>query len=139
MSDIKPKAVLLIGLPGSGKTYHAKEKYVPLGYVLIDDPSVSTTDAYRLMMHTIRVTKENIVVTDPNLCSLRSRQLAIDLFTRNGYDVEVFYFKNDEASCAKNIKRRNDDRIINSFKAFQYEIPADGKVLEVYAPNNLDN
>lgn len=118
------KAILIIGLPGSGKTYLAINKYVPLGYFLIDDPTVIPNDA------TLRLNK--VVITDPNLCNETVRLNCIKFFETAGFSVECVYFENDEEKCKKLISARNDGRRIETFKAFKYTIPKGIEPMKIY-------
>lgn len=116
------KVVLIIGLPGSGKTYLAKTKYVPMGYVLIDDPK-----------ETPKTQGEDIVLTDPHLCNENIREQCINFFEKIGYEVECIFFENNEEKCKKLIERRNDGRIIKTFKVFKYTIPKGITPIEIYS------
>lgn len=118
------KAVLIIGLPGSGKTHLAKTKYVPLGYTLIDDP----TELPKID----KVLFKDIVVTDPHLCDERIRNNCIYFFENFGYTVECIYFENNEEKCRRLLKYRNDERVITTFKPFNYTIPSNVTPLTIW-------
>src|SRR4051812_2697359 len=118
------KAVLIIGLPGSGKTYLAKERYVPVGYILIDDPKE---------LPELKV-KGDVVVTDPHLCKKSIRDNCIKFFENLGYSVECIYFENCETKCKKLIALRNDGRVIESFQSFCYTIPSWIIPVPIYEP-----
>jgi len=120
------KAILIIGLPGSGKTHLAKTKYVPDGYVLLDDPSVLPVMD--------KILFKNIVVTDPHLCKENIRKNCIQFFEDVGYTVECIFFENNPTKCRKLIELRNDGRVIGDFKAYNYTIPDGVEVLEIYEP-----
>ena len=119
------KAVLIIGLPGSGKTHLAKTKYVD--YTLLDDPNVLPTMSGILF--------KNIVVADPHLCKESVRNSCIRFFEDVGYIVECIYFENNPDKCRRLIEMRNDDRVIGDFKAYNYSIPEGVVPLEIYQPN----
>ena len=120
------KSILIIGLPGSGKTYLAKTKYIPLGYILFDDPKKLNTD--------VLLSRCNVVFTDPHLCNLSIREKAKELLKAYGYSVECIFFEKDENKCRRLLKLRNDDRIITSFESFKYTIPIDVIPLNIYEP-----
>lgn len=125
------KVKLIIGLPGSGKTYFAKTKYPK--FTLIDDPGANK-DALLLMMYHLNVTKWDLVVTDPILCAEKDRNKAIELFISKGYEVECVYFENDPQKCRKNLVYRNDGRNISSFTCFSYKIPDNVETIKIWQP-----
>jgi predicted kinase len=119
-------AILIVGLPGSGKTHLANTKYVPKGFLLLDDPR--TKD--ELIEH-LR-TGVDLVITDPHLCKHNFRNIAKDLLESWSYQVEFVYFENNPEKCRKLIKHRNDGRLIERFESFQYTIPTDVTPLAIY-------
>lgn len=125
------KAVLIIGLPGSGKTYLANTKYEPKCYVLIDDPSNNKSSS-ALMTYHLNDTSRNLVITDPHLCNTKNRNKSVEFIKSKGYEVECVFFENDEEKCKKLLKERNDGRVIKSFKSFGYKIPDDVIPLKIY-------
>lgn len=120
------KAILIVGLPGSGKTHLAKAKYVSDGYILIDDPNVLPTKDGILF--------KNVVVADPHLCREDVRNNCIRFFEDVGYTVECIFFENSPEKCRKLIELRNDGRIIGDFRAYNYTIPEGVEVLKIYEP-----
>lgn len=120
------KAILIIGLPGSGKTFLANSEYVPKGYNLVDDPKDRN-----LILNYIKQNK-NIVITDPHLCNPQNRKKAIDYFNIFGYQVECIFFENNVEKCQKNLIFRNDGRKIGGFESFRYFIPSGVKTREIW-------
>lgn len=127
------KAVLIVGLPGSGKTYLAEHKYVPMGYVLIDDPS-NNGEMFLKMVHHIKGPKSDLVITDPHLCGEKSRQKAVEMLETAGYIVKCVFFENNEDKCRRLIELRNDGRNIKTFRSFNYKIPPNIIPLPIYEP-----
>lgn len=127
------KAVLIIGLPGSGKTYLANTKYVPLGYILIDDPS-NNEESYQLLNNHLTITKNDVVITDPQCCNESIRISCIRLLKLLGYTIECIYFENCQEKSKKLIELRNDGRIIKTFQTFNYTIPENIIPLKIYEP-----
>ena len=118
------KAILIVGLPGSGKTHLAKAKYVPIGYVLCDDPTV--------LDRTLLESGKDVVFTDPHLCNSDTRRIAEDVLRGYGYEVEWVFFENNERKAKKLLKFRNDKRIITNFESFKYVIPPNTTPLEIF-------
>jgi len=127
------RATLIIGLPGSGKSFLAKDlqaKSIDIT-VLIDDPvelDLSELDNV-----------DDLIITDPHLCNKEIRYNAIIFLELLGYKVECIYFENDVEKCVKNIAYRNDGRIISAegMKSFFYEIPEGVKTLKIWqSPSN---
>lgn len=96
------KIHLIIGLPGSGKTYYANKHFkdVPI----VDD----ITDLCQLP------TVQEFVITDVNFCDRLTLENARNVLTKLYGDVKFnhIYFENDPEKARKNVKRRNDGRYV---------------------------
>lgn len=119
------RAILIVGLPGSGKTFLGK-RFESKGFYLIDDPKD---------LGFLRCSKDKIVIADPHLCCERNRIRAVDKLKSLGYHVKVLYFENRPDKCKKLIKHRNDGRIVNGFVSFNYVIPKGVRVISIYEIN----
>ena len=111
---------MIIGLPGSGKTYLANKEYVPLGYTLIDDPK-DKTEAKQLALRKI-----DLVICDPFLCDPKVRKSCVDFFLKEGYEIEYIYFENNPKCAADWIEFRNQTEYRNISKetaVWNYQIP----------------
>ncbi len=123
------RAILIVGLPGSGKTFLGK-RFETKGFYLIDDPKD---------LSFLSLNKNKIVIADPHLCSEKNRTIAIDKLKKLGYHVKALYFENRPDKCKKLIAYRNDGRIINGFGSFHYVIPDKAVVISIYENNNYGN
>lgn len=123
------KAKLLIGLPGSGKSFLGKLISEETGAVLIDDP-VSLDPIKALALE-----GKDLVIVDPHLCNASVRVKAIDTLKQYGYtDIDVQFFENDAEKCLRNIEYRNDGRIISrsGLESFHYTIPLGVPTIKIW-------
>ena len=88
--------VFIIGLPASGKTTLALQRYT--NHILIDDPRSKPI---------IDLTKD-YVITDPDLCKPKVFDVVKNLYPEAYY----IFFTNDPYQCNENLKKRNDGRNI---------------------------
>lgn len=129
--------MLIIGLPGSGKTYLAEKCYVPEGYALIDDPT--DLGAVKAVVQGCLLTNTPVVITDPHLCDAWHRGAAIGHLQKMVPDtvrIEAVYFENDPDKAAANIKRRNRPGApINVYQLSRgYTIPEGAEVMPIWEP-----
>jgi energy-coupling factor transporter ATP-binding protein EcfA2 len=92
--------ILIVGLPGSGKTYLART----LNHVVIDDiTSLNEIPKYG-----------NFVITDVNFCDEIILKRAIDYFKVNypNHEIQVLYFENNSVKARANVEYRDDGRIV---------------------------
>lgn len=119
--------VLIIGLPGSGKTHLADEYCLSGRVIVIDDiTSVDQLPDY----------DENLilVITDVNFCDATILAKAEQKLCKKYSDIEIshVYFENNEIAARKNVEYRNDGRnvegTIRRFAAI-YQPPTDACVI----------
>lgn len=123
---------MLIGLPGSGKSFKAKELQTAFKesgeeWEILDDPNDKPIcfDA-------------NIIVADPHLCDPYIRVSAMTFFMQHGYDsLKCLFFENNIEKCLNNICHRADGRVISKagMESFKYEIPTGTETIEIWQPN----
>jgi hypothetical protein len=101
--------VLVVGLPGSGKTFFAHEHFPDA--LIIDDPRDRESD---LPSHD---DFETLVITDPHLCRDEILKTAITILSvRYRVDrIAVTFFENDPVKAKANVKLRNDGRKVEWF------------------------
>ena len=120
------RVLCLVGLPGAGKTYRARQLEAD-GWVVVDDPTIVTGQA---RIREALATGRDVVIADPHLCRLTARIAATKFLNQFHVDVEWVYFANDLETCWHNVQQRTDGRDI-VFKEVQqfsrnYTIPAGG-------------
>jgi hypothetical protein len=93
------KCTCLVGLPGSGKTYHG----IRLGkrdIIFLDDIKDLRP------IYTLTKQKEDIIIADVNFCETMCRVSADNVLKGLGYEVEWIFFENNKEKCIRNINRR---------------------------------
>jgi hypothetical protein len=132
------KVILVVGLPGSGKTTYARNHLMTDDTFLIDDPNRDTT----LFDQAEASGKSNVVICDPLLILKEPEHIEAFLKKRYGesIDFEWLYFENDRDSAWSNHCKRNetDPRVINEkfhkHLSESYRIPENAIVIPVYKP-----
>lgn len=94
------KIIIIVGLPGSGKTYLGKE--LSQGGDFIDDISIHGLKSLE------NVTKDLLVITDPYLCRQTDRTKAQIILSKKfpNCKIEWIYFENDVQKCINNVNKR---------------------------------
>lgn len=118
-----------MGLPGSGKTYQAKNDLKP-GEVLFDD-----FFEIEALLATVREGKD-IRVSDPNLCYPEARATAKRLIEANGGECVFVYFEYNPDQCRENIVLRGDGQ--SHLMALEriskaYVIPEGSRIVPVFS------
>lgn len=117
-----PSITLIIGLPGSGKTYLANTMS---GYIIDDIKSIDQL-----------INTDNIIIADVNFCNDRTLQSAISMLKSRypSHKMQCIYFENAPDKCRKNIAHRNDGRnvegTVNRFEKI-YNPPLDARIIWV--------
>lgn len=132
---MKKEIILIIGLPGSGKSYFL-ENEIPSTYFKVDDPN-TLKEKYDFK----KVNADLIAVADPLLSRKEVLENAIkyfnDIFPE--HEIKKVYFENNLEKCLNNIKHRDDGRDIratlNNLSKI-YQPPEDA--LEIWQPPKLN-
>lgn len=131
---------LVVGLPGSGKTHHAKECVASLcrgglSAILIDDPK-SKEELQGLGKHHV------VYITDPHLCKYEARVQAVK-YLKELYPEAVIrykFFENDPVQCRKNVLYRNDGRKVDQMIEMLskvYTLPTKGQLCRVWGQTQV--
>ena len=102
------KVVVIIGLPGCGKT-HLLKSYVD--YVQFDDIKLEQ----RKQLINALMQDQNVVIADPFLCIPTNQQKCAELLEQYDKEIEWIYFANDPEACLINVRYRNDGRAVEQF------------------------
>jgi len=116
--------IIIVGLPGSGKTELANREYVSKGYFHLEDPSTWLT--LKEVKETLKNSTKPCVITDAVLCYDGFRDKLIEIFEELDLDRKWIFFENDPTSAMENQISRGDnpERITNVWAMSQgYTIP----------------
>lgn len=93
------RITLIIGLPGSGKTYLASKM---TGYIIDDIKSITQ----------LINTSQDIVISDVNFCDDKILQKSISMLGKRypTHTISCIYFENNPEKCRQNVIYRNDGR-----------------------------
>ena len=107
------KITLIIGLPASGKTTFAEERFPDA--CLVDDP-VSLLDLPK------PDTVEHLVISDPSFCVDRTLAFCEKCLVQTYGEVEIerIYFVNDPEQCRKNAQNRRG-KMVDSYISYLTE------------------
>lgn len=120
------RIILIIGLPGSGKTYLANK--LQSGGTVIDD----ITDQNQLPERC-----ERLIITDVNFCDEKLLKKACVILQSKypGAVIDRMYFENDAKKCRRNVEYRNDGRNVEgTIRRFEkiYKIPIGYQAIKIW-------
>src|SRR5688500_9530678 len=134
------KIVILVGLPGSGKTYLGAKMVQEdeVNRIYLDDISIIGLDKLKDAIDLY--SWEYIIFSDVFMCRERDRIGAEKWLKENAakYELEWIFFENAPDKCFANVKRRNasgDHRKVEELikdLTKRYKIPEGVTVREVY-------
>lgn len=101
------EVILLVGMPGSGKTHYGNELVKETGYLFLDDLKDK-----ELFVAALKARK-SVVVADPWLCLPDILDSALKISRVHTEAIQVIYWKNDLQQCLRNVETRNDGRKVD--------------------------
>lgn len=142
------RAVIVVGLPGSGKSFllrmlkcdaEARGQAV----ALLDDPR-TPAQLEAFLREVTRAQPDLVVVADPALCDDAIRHKAEELLSARFGAAELHwtYFANDASQCLLNTANREDGRNVRAdilTWTKRYNIPEGAEVLPVWRPDAIPN
>lgn len=116
------KAIVVVGLPGSGKTTFCNEFIKSNDYVFIDEPkNKNFIEKYK---------NSNLIIASPWFCSINNRkQIKTDLEEFN-YTVSFIYFEKNYNKAKINCEKRLNKKINLDFWFNFYE-PEGNNFMEI--------
>ena len=132
VTTTRQRVRFLVGLPGSGKTYQARQLEAA-GWVAVDDPKIVDGRAH---IEAAIKTGKDVVIADPHLCRVSAREAAQTFLATFDVEIEWVFFANDPETCWHNVQHRADDRAVSEMGVVRfsqaYSIPDGVTVLPVY-------
>lgn len=140
-----PKLIALAGLPGSGKSFYARQERGRFHYEVVSEISQDNWRNWSTLADLLNF-EEDCITDSADFTVLQRRKDLESLIKRDcvvNVEVEWRFFENNPAACLTNAlrdcilkpEREFQNRIKNLFNmARQYEIPEGATVLPVYNP-----
>jgi predicted kinase len=119
------KAIVIVGLPGSGKSHYAARLAEKSGAIIFDDASKNYICPIDIMKDIIQ--HEDVILIDPMLCFQGVRDKAEQVLEEYGVETEWVFFENDPERCAENAAARADKNVGPDIRAMSsfYCVPQD--------------
>ena len=120
MNHITTKCIVIVGLPGSGKTTLAYQLAKEIVTAVVIDDTKTKKEIESLL------SEETVILTSPLFCKKKSQdRLAEDLQSLGITQVEWIFFENEPSQCKKNASRREEKNVTQSINYLSkcYHIP----------------
>jgi predicted ATPase len=127
-------ALLVVGLPGSGKTHFA-QGLARQGWHMVDD--ITNVNQLPAAQPGLRV-----VITDPNFCAPEILAAARARCAQEYHTVHVVFFENNPVKCLTNVAHRADGRRVTDLihrLSRIYQIPDDVQPLKIWQPGEIQH
>jgi GTPase SAR1 family protein len=121
------KIILIVGLPGSGKSTLVKNSFSNSSYKVFDDFNANAvvdngeftySKYYPELIEAVKVASHDIVISDISFCKQPKFRSAIRILKwwvnelSSNYTIEAILFENEERKCINNVKK-DTSRYIN--------------------------
>lgn len=134
------KLIIIVGLPGSGKSRLGNQIIEKIGGIFIDD--VDKAGGLTKIIEASAQAPTNIVLSDPHLCTKENQVNARRFFESElqNYKAQWLFFENNPQKCIINIEHRmklGDAREVHKVVKLwspQYYIPPDIPRLIIWQP-----
>lgn len=119
--------IIIIGLPGSGKTSYIKKNEFFKDFIFHDDFISNFFNGE--LMRDLKTSDKNICIADPRLCNIQMFNKYIEIFQeviKDKSQIKLLLFENDKNKCLINAKLRKNKKVDKTIELLS----------EIY---NLDN
>lgn len=131
---MQKEITLIIGLPGSGKSFLINKEFNSSEFTVIDDPMKPDDIPLSFDNH--------LVIADCRLCRSNVLDSFYPFAKKRFGDVKIntIYFENNPEQCLKNVIYRNDGRVVEPtirHMTKTYNIPSNERIIPVFDTTKL--
>ncbi len=133
--SLEKQITIIIGLPGSGKSFLINNEFNDPSYTIVDDPMKPDDIPSTFEKH--------LVIADCRLCRPKILESFYSMVEKKFGDVKVnkIYFENNPQQCLKNVEYRNDGRLVEPtirHMTSVYNIPEGERIIPVFDTSKLN-